>query len=298
MAKTVEVFAPAKINLTLHITGQRDDGYHLLDSLVAFADIGDRLTMTEADRWSISVSGPEAQGVPADESNLALKAAKLTASADRAASLELEKFLPPASGIGGGSSDAAAAFRGVYRLHKVPGGPLKQYDGEGDRFLALGADVPMCLVPFPKRVLGIGEEMQHVTLPSLAAVLVNPRIEVPTPVIFRDLEEKRNPPTATALPDFAHSEALIRWLEDQRNDLEKPAIANAPVIARVLEVLRGLAGCTLARMSGSGATCFGLFADDGAAHSAADELRARHHDWWIEACSIGDQLDRSMPRLS
>lgn len=295
---TVDVFAPAKINLTLHVTGQRDDGYHLLDSLVAFADVGDRLSLAEADSWSISVHGPEAAGVPADENNLALKAAKLAADGSAAASITLEKLLPSASGIGGGSSDAAAALRGMHRLAGHAGSVLHAQAHDGDPILGLGADVPMCLAPDPKRVRGIGEDLEHLCLPTLAAVLINPRIEVGTPVIFRALQQKQNAPMPSDLPGFDKPEGLIEWLRGQRNDLEGPAVQIAPGIANVLAALRNSEHCALARMSGSGATCFGLFQTANQAKAAAEQLTAHHADWWIKPCLIGDQTAQSMPVIS
>lgn len=282
---TVRVFAPAKVNLTLHVTGQRPDGYHLLDSLVAFAPFGDVLTLRSAADWSLRVDGPEGGGVPAGDSNLAMLAAKLGVGP---CEIALSKHLPAASGIGGGSSDAAAAVRGRVALGAaIPG---------TDALLGLGADVPMCLVPSPCRARGIGEDLTPVDLPDLPAVLVNPRRAVATPEVFRALASRSNPAMDAALPAFRDRAHVIDWLAGQRNDLEAPAMAVQPIIEDVLRALRDNTGCALARMSGSGATCFGLFASEAAAAAAAAALVAEHPEWWVAEGALGDQSARSAPR--
>jgi 4-diphosphocytidyl-2-C-methyl-D-erythritol kinase len=284
----VEVFAPAKVNLTLHVTGQRADGYHLLDSLVAFADVGDRVTLAMAEAPSFRVTGPFAAEVPSDAGNLVLRAARLCAP-DRSLAIGLEKVLPPASGIGGGSADAAAVARGVAALF---GGSV-----DPGALLALGADVPMCLASGPARVGGIGERIAPVAgLPPLAAVLVNPLRPMPTPPVFAALARKDNPPMPDPFPDFAGPDDLIGWLAAQRNDLEAPAAAILPELSGVLAALGACEGARLARMSGSGATCFALFDDEGAAALAADRLGASHPGWWVRAAVLGDQSERARPR--
>jgi len=282
----IEVFAPAKVNLALHVTGRRADGYHLLDSLVAFAPVGDRLRLEPAAGMALRVSGPEGAGVPEGPENLVLRAAALLPPGQGAA-ISLEKHLPPASGIGGGSSDAAAALRGLAFLRgvAVPAAGLER----------LGADVPMCLTPAPARTRGIGEELSPVSLPPLPALLVNPRVEVPTPAVFRALACRENPPLPD-LPAFADAPACIDWLAQMRNDLEAPAIAIAPVIAEVLDLLAALPGCRLARMSGSGATCFALFATHAEAEVAKAQLRAMRPDWWSACGPLGDQTAAAAPR--
>lgn len=289
-----DVFAPAKINLTLHITGQRDDGYHLLDSLVVFAPVGDALRVAPAAELSLRLEGPEAEGLPANGDNLALRAAAMVGEG-QGAEIVLEKTLPVASGIGGGSADAAAAARAVL----AGDGAL---DAEGlaraeAALLALGADVPMCLRSRPVRVRGIGEGLEPVTLPPLPAVLANPRVPVSTPRIFRSLTSRDNPPMPEVLPEFVDAKALIDWLKDMRNDMEPAAKALEPMIGTVLSELSALPGCRLARMSGSGATCFGLFATMAEAGAAAATLRAARPDWWIAEGLLGDQQARAMPRL-
>ena len=263
-----EEFAPAKINLALHVTGRRGDGLHLLDSLVAFASVGDRLTARLSDTPALTVTGPMAAGVPADAGNLVLRAAEFIGVT---ASFTLEKHLPAAAGIGGGSSDAAAALRLLARLtgKPVPGGTE-----------ALGADVPVCLAPRATRMRGIGERLERVALPPLPAVLVNPRVEVPTGAVFSALARKDNPPMGP-VPAFAGPADVAAWLAAQRNDLEAPALAAEPAIAEVLARLRALPSVRLARMSGSGATCFALFDSIEEARAAATALRRDKPGWWI-----------------
>lgn len=271
-AERAEAFAPAKVNLALHVTGQRADGYHLLDSLVMFANLGDRLSACLADQPSLSVTGPLAEGVPTGAENLVLKAA---AWAGQTAAFELEKNLPAAAGIGGGSSDAAAALRALEAL------TVQAVDTT--RLAELGADVPVCYFGRACRMTGVGECIEGLKMPRLAAVLANPRVEVATPAVFGGLASKEN----AAIPDlpvFLAASDLIVFLQDHsRNDLEAPARALAPVIGEVLDRLWALNGARLARMSGSGATCFALFEEIGAAEAAAAALQAQRPDWWVSA---------------
>lgn len=298
---TVKVFAPAKINLTLHITGQQDDGYHLLDSLVAFAPVADLLTIQDGNTLSLTVEGPEATGVPADMENLALKGAALVGDSG---SLVLTKHLPAASGIGGGSADAAAALRGMLARKKMVQGDdwVPVTDEEilpfAEQVLGLGADVPMCLLSKPCRVRGIGQNIEFTSLPPLAAVLVNPRVPVATAAVFGALKVRENPSMSEVLPSFADAGELTEWLCTQRNDLEAPAMEAAPVIADVLAALRGTRDCRLARMSGSGATCFAIFPDKDAAIAAGRVIATAHPDWWLASGYLGDQFKLSEPKLS
>ncbi|MGR3760479.1 4-(cytidine 5'-diphospho)-2-C-methyl-D-erythritol kinase [Roseobacteraceae bacterium NS-SX3] len=271
-----EAFAPAKINLTLHVTGQRADGYHLLDSLVGFASAGDRLRAEPADGLSLTVTGPRAEGVPEDGSNLVLRAARLL-DADRGAALTLEKHLPAASGIGGGSSDAAAALRALSRLWDLPLPAASET-------LALGADLPVCMAPGAQRMTGVGERLAPVDrLPGCGILLVNPGVEVPTPAVFKALARKDNAPMPENLPRWRDAAELAGWLATQRNDLQAPALALAPVIGEVLTALRAT-GCLHAAMSGSGATCYALFSPGtGAAEAAEARIRAEHPGWWAAA---------------
>ncbi|WP_456388761.1 4-(cytidine 5'-diphospho)-2-C-methyl-D-erythritol kinase [Profundibacter sp.] len=270
---TVRVFAPAKINLTLHVTGQRADGFHLLDSLVVFADVGDQVTVSRGRGLTLEVHGREAAGVPAGGENSISQAARFMGCDDLAFSLV--KNLPTAAGIGGGTADAAAALRGIARLCgvKVP-----------DDLASLGADVPVCMRAGATRMSGIGEVLSALPdLPKLNAVLVNPRISVPTPVVFKALECKDNAAMPTRIPAFGSVDDLADWLGEQRNDLEAAAISLQPEITDVLLQISQTTGCLLARMSGSGATCFGLFKTADAANAAAGVISAARPDWWIKA---------------
>ena len=272
---TVEAFVPAKVNLTLHVTGQRDDGYHTLDSLAMFADIGDRMTSTMPGDYKLTVEGPMAEGVPGDESNLVLRAARtMRINAD----IRLEKHLPNAAGLGGGSGDAAATLR------VLSGFSGKPVPGDG---IELGADVPLCLQSEAARVTGIGDTVTPVpNLPPLHAVLVNPRLPVLTAEVFKRLKHKVNRPMPDEIPAFDTSAELIAWLRGMRNDLQEPAIEAEPVIRQVFETLEKTPGCQLARMSGSGGTCFGIYKDAETAGSAAGRLQESFPSWWVQATRL------------
>ena len=281
-----EGFAPAKINLTLHVTGQRADGYHLLDSLVVFADIGDHLQVTENDILSLEVTGPFKAGVPTDGSNLVLRAAELLRAlrgVTAGAHLCLEKQLPHGGGIGGGSSDAAVALKLLAEFWKVP------TLGE-DEALALGADVPVCLrSPHPTIMRGIGDELSAAPdLPEGWLVLVNPGVPVPTDVVFGlhdSLYSTDNPPM-DILPVGMDDDAFLIWLLGQRNDLTKVACEPriAAVVQDVLKALRPHA--EVAEMSGSGSTCWGWFRTEMAALNAANTLTHAHPDWWVRSARV------------
>lgn len=268
--KTAETraFAPAKINLALHVTGRRADGYHLLDSLVVFADLGDHVRLRPAPGLTLRVGGPMAEGVPVDARNLALRAARAAGAEN--VTIQLEKHLPAASGIGGGSSDAAAVLRALR-------------DGCGlalPDLLVLGADLPVCMAARTARMSGIGENVAPVDgIPPLSAVLVNPGIALSTPAVFAALSH-RDGARMDDIPAFPDAAQCAAWLRQQRNDLEGPACALEPAIADCLAALTGQ-GALLARMSGSGATCFGLFASPADAARAAGALGALRPDWWV-----------------
>lgn len=263
-------FAPAKLNLALHITGLREDGYHLLDSLVVFAGAGDRVALSPGP-LSLTIDGPFASGLSTDD-NLCVKAAQM-AGAD--VQIALTKNLPVASGIGGGSADAAALLRGLGRMGvALPARPEQ-----------LGADVPVCIAGVPTRMRGVGEILEPLPpLPDLHLVLVNPRIEVSTSDVFRRLEIKENPPLPE-LPGSFDMQRLVEYLAGCRNDLQAPAISLCPEIGKVLRALQD-EGALLARMSGSGATCFGLFESASAAALAAYRIGAAYEDWWITATGL------------
>ncbi|MBW4024210.1 MAG: 4-(cytidine 5'-diphospho)-2-C-methyl-D-erythritol kinase [Proteobacteria bacterium] len=278
--------APAKVNLTLRVTGRRDDGYHLLDSLVVFADIGDRLTVAPSEALSLTVGGPFGAALAAEDDNLVLRAARALAEAAGVAphgALALTKTLPLASGIGGGSADAAAALRLLARCWGVtlPDPAMRRLA------LGLGADVPVCLDRRAVRMAGIGEVLSPVPpLPTLGMVLVNPGVACPTPAIFRKRAEMTagfSPADAVPSGAWADAAGFAAALAASGNDLEAPAIAVAPVIGAVIAAIRAQPGCLLARMSGSGATCFGLFPDSAAAAAAAAGLARTglaRADWW------------------
>ena len=265
--------APAKVNLFLHVTGRRDDGYHEIDSLAVFADVGDVLRAEPAASLSLALDGPFALALSAEPDNLVLRAARALALAhDRAPSvrLTLTKHLPVASGIGGGSADAAACLRLLVRLWGIAPGV--------DLVPALGADVPVCLAGKPARMGGVGDRLGPVPdVPTCGLVLVNPGVPVATAEVFRARSGPFSPPAALASgwPDAA---ALAADMARHRNDLEAPAMAVCPPIGAVLAALRNTPGCLLARMSGSGATCFGLFAQVAEAAGAARALS--RPDWW------------------
>lgn len=274
-ALTLVEEAPAKLNLALHVTGRRADGYHLLDSLVCFAAMGDRIELAPGP-LSLAIHGPFAGGLAVADDNLCLRAARL---AGAEVAIRLTKNLPVSSGIGGGSADAAAVLRGLARMgHPLPAQPE-----------ALGADVPVCLASDTARMQGIGEVLSPVPpLPRFWMVLVNPGVALSTPQVFAGLERRDNPalPPLPRLPDLA---ALTGWLSLTRNDLEPAAIARAPVIASVLDALRA-EGAAFARMSGSGATCFGLFDGAGQAQAAAASLA--RHGWWSVATELASPAAR------
>ena len=272
-------FAPAKINLALHVTGQREDGYHLLDTLVAFANIGDNLAFSPAETLTLSIDGPFAAALPVDENNLILRAASAlqqAAGITSGAEIRLEKNLPLSSGVGGGAADAAAALRGLAALWnvKIDLAPIAA---------KLGADVPMCLISEPLRAQGIGTKLESVALPDFHIVLANPGVAVSTPHVFSRLDRKDHP-SLEAL-DEADGDWLM-WLTDQRNDLEAPAFGAAPEIAQCLDALWGTSRVRLARMSGSGATCFALYDNEGCAARAASQLAAAYPDWWVTAAQL------------
>jgi 4-diphosphocytidyl-2-C-methyl-D-erythritol kinase len=271
-----KAFARAKINLALHVTGRRADGYHLLDSLVAFADVGDNITAEPATSLSLHLTGPKSAGL-SDTDNLVLRAA-CALHPSLGARLTLDKHLPVASGIGGGSADAAATLHALSELWSLP-------LPNPETLLALGADVPVCLLGHSARMQGIGEEITPVTLPRASIVLANPGVAVPTPQVFAALQSRSNraldplPP----LPDVA---ALAAYLQTQRNDLQSAACTIAAAIDTTLTALQSQPDCLIARMSGSGATCFALFATAAAATNAATRLQSSHPKWWIAAAAL------------
>ena len=259
--------APAKINLTLHVTGQRADGYHLLDSLVVFARHGDRVTLSAGQGVTLAVAGPMAAGLAGEGDNLILRAARLVGATD--AALMLDKRLPVASGMGGGSSDAAAA---LHLLAQVQGRALP----DTAALMGLGADLPVCMAaPAPARMRGLGEGVDPVPgVPALWLLLVNPGQGLSTPSVFKALTSRSNPPMPDVLPHWRDAADLCDWLSGMRNDLQAPALALMPQIGALLADIAAQPGCRLARMTGSGATCFGVFDTEAALTAAAAALAA------------------------
>ncbi len=277
--------APAKINLYLHVTGRRADGYHLLDSLVVFAGIGDTVHVRPDESLRLSISGPFGPALPTGPENLVLKAAQgLAAGAGIKARghIHLIKRLPVAAGIGGGSADAAAALKALMRVWAV----TPAAEDLHALALTLGADVPVCLAGYPASVAGIGEEIALApALPACWMVLVNPGVEMATPVVFK----RRDGPFSAAAPlraPPADAEQLARHLAERRNDLTLAAVELEPVVGTVLAELDLLPGVLLSRMSGSGATCFALFAIRDDAERGAQRLRQGHPEWWIEPAPL------------
>ncbi len=276
--------APAKINLSLRVVGRRADGYHELESLVAFAGIADKLTLQPGDDGGLDVLGPFAGECGASADNLVLKAvAALRARVPglKAGRFVLEKHLPVAAGIGGGSADAAAALRLLARCNGISLDDARLAQAA----LQVGADVPVCLASRARMMRGVGEQLSApVALPPLPAVLVNPGVPLGTRDVFARFTVKHDVATGDSVP--ADFESLIGWLDRRGNDLTAAAITCAPVIAEVLTALRALTGVRLARMSGSGATCFALFAAPAEAEAGARRLQAAHRGWWIAATEL------------
>ena len=281
--QTISRRAPAKINLALHVTGRRADGYHLIESLVVFTRFGDRLDASLAERDEVVASGRYASILPVDCENLVARARDVLRARNapqdlRPVLLALEKNLPVASGIGGGSSDAAATLRTLSDLWKLP-----ISEAELARIgLTLGADLPMCLAARPLVARGIGDELTMVSgFPTLGLVLVNPGVAVSTADVFANLTKRENA-ALPALPRTVDFHSLRNWLETTRNDLEAAARAIQPTIGSALTAL-DRAGSGFSRMSGSGATCFGLFETGNVAKRAAAAIRTRHPDWFVAA---------------
>ena len=283
--------APAKINLTLHIVGRRDDGWHELESLVVFTRSGDTLSLTPGASLGLTVDGPTAAASGDLDDNLVLRAAR--ALQKRIDGLEIGAFhlvkrLPVAAGIGGGSSDAAAALRLLARLNALdPGDP---------RIMAAatetGADIPVCLAASARMMTGVGEKLGgRLALPPLPALIVNPGVPLETRSVFKRMDLPAGwRGTASAHPIIAGGEApdtIFSMLQRGRNDMEDAACVLAPVVSDVLAVLGAAPGCRLARMSGSGATCFGLFTDCKAAGRAKKAIRRVHPEWWVKTTMLG-----------
>ncbi|HEV2898308.1 MAG TPA: 4-(cytidine 5'-diphospho)-2-C-methyl-D-erythritol kinase [Pseudaminobacter sp.] len=302
-AASLAEHAPAKINLALHVTGRRPDGFHLIESLAVFTRHGDRVTVAAAPEDSFFASGPFGAEIPLDGGNLVMRARDALRSLanlhsvrqPQPVSIHLTKHLPIASGIGGGSSDAAATLTALNRLCSF-GLTSEQLTEIGQQ---LGADVPMCLCSSPLIARGIGEQIEPAAgFPALAMVLVNPGVAVSTPEVFRALASWENaglPPLPLVKRGQLAFGDICRWLATTRNDLQAPAVSIAPAISHAIEALTS-AGAGFARMSGSGATCFGLFETASEAARAAAQIQARQPGWWVVATeSIASKDDAHAP---
>jgi 4-diphosphocytidyl-2-C-methyl-D-erythritol kinase len=289
MPQPLATRAPAKINLTLHVLGRRTDGYHDLESLVVFAGTGDDLQLEPARTLALEVSGPTAPLAGSHADNLVMKAARLLAERVdglKVGTFHLTKRLPVAAGIGGGSSDAAAALRLLARLNGLP----LSHPAVREAARLTGADVPVCLEPRARMMLGAGEEVgPALTLPRLFALLANPRVPVETPAVFKALGLQPGEELSAAAhpaPEASSPDALFALLKQTRNDLEPAALCIQPLIGEALGLMRETEGCRLARMSGSGATVFGLYDDCEAAAKAGKQIRRLRPDWWVKATSL------------
>jgi 4-diphosphocytidyl-2-C-methyl-D-erythritol kinase len=285
--------ARAKVNLCLHVTGRRPDGYHLIDSLVVFAEAADTIRALPGDVGLVKlvIEGQFAAALPnahGRRDNLVLRAAdalldKFPGGKGRGVTLELNKRLPVASGLGGGSADAAATLRLLNRLWGLKLG-AEALAGIGEK---LGADVPLCLASRPIRARGAGEKLKEVSVPALSLLLLNPGVEVQTQAVYRRLQTRDQGPIGPIPKSFGKLMEFIHWLRTTRNDLEAPALAEAPVIGKAKHALQADPECLLARMSGSGSTIFGIFMSAAAAHRAADRIHAKRPDWWLAVTTTG-----------
>ncbi|MBI1213927.1 MAG: 4-(cytidine 5'-diphospho)-2-C-methyl-D-erythritol kinase [Alphaproteobacteria bacterium] len=285
--RSLSVFAPAKINLFLHVGDRRADGYHDISSLAAFADVGDTVSATLTEELSLTNVGPFARALDDDcGDNLVMRAAIVLQDWARAAGrrvdgarLTLQKNLPVASGIGGGSSDAAATLKLLNDLWHLHADDLTSIGK------SLGADVPVCLAAAASFMQGVGERLAPCPIPSLPAVLVNPRVSLMTAEVFQELKA-RSGAGSSSPPNFDSLENVVAWLAQLKNDLEEPAGRIAPVVLDTLSELAATPNCLLSRMSGSGATCFGLYATKAEAAGAARTLQERRAHWWIAATEL------------
>ena len=266
--------APAKINLFLHVGDKRADGFHPVQSLAVFTALGDVLAMEAADTLSLAIDGPFADGLAGEGDNLVLRAARGLGGAG--ARLSLTKNLPVASGIGGGSADAAAALRGLSKLWNSDSGRLQEIAA------SLGSDVPVCVDSVTAFMEGRGEILRPaLSIPQVPMLLVNPGVPVPTREVFAALETRSGVEMTLPHGRFQDTADLLRFLDSTRNDLEAPALKLQPVIGEVLAAIAALPGALLSRMSGSGATCFGIFADQDCCQRAAQTLKAAVPGWWV-----------------
>jgi 4-diphosphocytidyl-2-C-methyl-D-erythritol kinase len=280
--------APAKINLALHVTRRREDGYHDLESLVVFADVADELVAAPSQMDSLVIRGPFAAALGNGEGNIVSRAVaafrgRWPEAVSTGLTFLLTKNLPVAAGIGGGSADAAAALRLLASLSGV----TIQVGELSDLAASLGADVPACLLSRPLVAKGVGELLTPLPeFPACYVVLVNPLVPLATADVFRRLRSHDNYPLPALPSPLTRPAQLGLWLSETRNDLQPPAVKLVPVIGDIIAELGSRQGCVLARMSGSGATVFGLFGSEGQAHQAAQMMRSAHPDHWVAAAPL------------
>lgn len=280
--------APAKVNLALHVTGRRADGYHELESLVVFAEIGDELIAAPAARDSLVIEGPFAGALSGGEDNLVMRALRAFRqhwpdAVPESYAFTLRKNLPVAAGLGGGSADAAALLR--FMLSRASR-TIALADVSA-LAAGLGADIPVCLLSRPSEMRGIGEIVHPLAeFPPLHIVLVNPLVAVPTAQVFKGLERRDNPPLPPLPRPLTRPAQLAIWIEGTRNDLEPPAVGLVPAIGAIIAGIGRTEGCLLSRMSGSGGTVFGLYGSSALAHQAAHELRAQWPGYWVAAAPL------------
>ena len=279
----IRVSAPAKINFHLHITGKRVDGYHLLESLVGFAEFGDMVECVPADELTLTVNGPFAATLGDNSGNLVICAAEALRAytgCTKGAAIVLHKYIPIGAGLGGGSSDAAAALKGLVQLWQLQLADETLYTIAA----TLGSDVPACLKHRPAWLNGVGDQLSFVSLPEPGwCVLVNPNQSLLTADVYKAFNSRFSAaePAVTHIPDFP---ALVDFMRTRHNALEASAITKIPIISGMLRQLRATAGCAIARMSGSGATCFALYANEKSAQTAAAQLRTQ--GCWVQATKL------------
>jgi 4-diphosphocytidyl-2-C-methyl-D-erythritol kinase len=277
----IAIDAPAKINLALHVCGRRADGYHLLDSLVVFTGIGDRVVVRKNDELKLVIEGPFRKALTNEPDNLVLRAARLLkgfAKFNGGAHIRLEKKLPVASGIGGGSADAAATLRACAKLWGIDSTQIPS----AELASKLGADTPVCVFRKPAFMSGIGENVSSApALPPCWLVLVNPGQPLATKDVFAAMEEFSPPLQRKAFNNLSDVASLVRALKKHKNDLTNAAAGLAPSITSAISGLESSPRCLLARLSGSGPTCYGVFADEQAAHDAAAHISSKKPAWWV-----------------
>ena len=279
----LEEKASAKVNLCLQVVGQKSNGFHLLDSIVGFTEFGDHLSFKKSDELELTAKGAFSDQIPLDKSNLILKAAELLRKINNiktGAHITLTKNLPPSAGLGGGSSDAAATIRGLSRLW---GTDLPEIDD----LMKIGSDLPVCINQKTQHMKGFGEVLEEInTFPNLPILLVNPLKKVSTQTVFRMLKNKKNPPLSKYEKLFQAKKDWINWLLLQRNDLMEPAVKVEPVISEVLRLISKQISVEKVSMSGSGATCFGIFENKHDCDLAMKRVRLERPDWWSVSTEI------------